>query len=219
MEVKQRGVSVELITSNHNTDYALKSLISYDSPSIQNLNNFLINLLFIIRELSILLLIICFFILVAVYSYIYDVNSNIEVVNLENIQILLNQNILFFYSFITSVISLSILIFLGIVNKFTNIFTKVNKNKRINYKWRFPVSIYKKERDKKFIHAKLFIIDDHIAYLGSLNFTTSALEPNSYNYESRIHITDKSTVRELNKEFEYLKNNKFDLSKVDFEEV
>ncbi len=51
--------------------------------------------------------------------------------------------------------------------------------------------------DKMFIHSKIYIIDDEIAYLGSVNFTFNGFKEN---LETRIRITDKKTVSKL-KEF------------------
>ena len=43
-----------------------------------------------------------------------------------------------------------------------------------------------------FIHGKIYIIDGHTAYLGSLNFTESGTK---YNYETRIRVTDTEAVQ------------------------
>ncbi len=53
----------------------------------------------------------------------------------------------------------------------------------------------------KFIHSKIFIIDDEIAYLGSLNFTYNGSKGN---HETRIRTTDKSALNDLLIEFESL---------------
>lgn len=52
-----------------------------------------------------------------------------------------------------------------------------------------------------FIHGKIYIIDSHTAYLGSLNFTESGTK---YNYETRIRITDIEAVRKIEEEFDAL---------------
>ena len=52
-----------------------------------------------------------------------------------------------------------------------------------------------------FIHGKIYIIDGHTAYLGSLNFTESGTK---YNYETRIRITDTEAVRKIEEEFDAL---------------
>lgn len=49
-----------------------------------------------------------------------------------------------------------------------------------------------------FVHSKFYIIDDQIAYLGSLNFTESGMK---FNYETIIKITDKESVDKIIKEF------------------
>lgn len=55
-----------------------------------------------------------------------------------------------------------------------------------------------------FIHGKIYIIDGHTAYLGSLNFTESGTK---YNYETRIRFTDIEAVRKIEEEFDELYNH------------
>ena len=45
------------------------------------------------------------------------------------------------------------------------------------------------------LHSKIYIIDSKIAFLGSLNFTTTGF---LFNHETCIRITDKSVIRHLN---------------------
>ncbi len=52
-----------------------------------------------------------------------------------------------------------------------------------------------------FIHGKIYIIDSHTAYLGSLNFTESGTK---YNYETRVRVTDIEAVRQIEEEFDAL---------------
>ena len=47
----------------------------------------------------------------------------------------------------------------------------------------------------------MYIIDDEIAYLGSLNFTANGTKNN---YETRIRISDQRAVKELYREFKNL---------------
>lgn len=49
------------------------------------------------------------------------------------------------------------------------------------------------------IHSKIFIIDERIAYGGSLNFTNSGL---FRNFESRVRITDPGAVKGMDDLFE-----------------
>ena len=55
-----------------------------------------------------------------------------------------------------------------------------------------------------FIHGKIYIIDGHTAYLGSLNFTESGTK---YNYETRIRVTEVEAVQKIDAEFEELYHN------------
>ena len=73
----------------------------------------------------------------------------------------------------------------------------------------FPVKIFysyfsrrKTDRSRAFnLHSKLYIIDDRIAYLGSVNFTRSGC---LLNHETRIRFTDPEAIRQLKAEFEEL---------------
>jgi phosphatidylserine/phosphatidylglycerophosphate/cardiolipin synthase-like enzyme len=81
--------------------------------------------------------------------------------------------------------------------------TKI-KNKRIYFYWYsqlFPFKVYKSPDSTNlsdtFIHGKIYLIDDQIAYLGSLNFTASGTK---HNYETRIRTTDPIAVQEIKQE-------------------
>ena len=88
------------------------------------------------------------------------------------------------------------------------------KNKRIftySYEQLFPFRVFVSPYNKKlrnvssfFIHSKIYIIDEWIAYLGSLNYTKSGLETN---FESRIRITNNQVVSELSNLVEELFHN------------
>ncbi len=85
---------------------------------------------------------------------------------------------------------------------------------RYSYKTIFPLKIFidpgnKKIRNssKHFIHAKAFIIDQKIAYLGSADFTLSSL---SSNYESIIRTEDPDAIQGLLSEVKRLYNSSSD---------
>jgi phosphatidylserine/phosphatidylglycerophosphate/cardiolipin synthase-like enzyme len=50
-----------------------------------------------------------------------------------------------------------------------------------------------------FIHSKIFVIDNKVAFLGSLNYTKSGFQ---YNYESGIRIKNLDMVKEISKEID-----------------
>lgn len=79
------------------------------------------------------------------------------------------------------------------------------KVKSYTYKALFPVRILSTRnefgRRTTYLHSKIYIIDDKIAYLGSLNFTRGGTESN---HETRIRIMDSATIAKINEEFEYL---------------
>lgn len=85
---------------------------------------------------------------------------------------------------------------------------RIVRRKRIysySYSSLFPFKVYiapdARRINKMFIHGKIYIIDDHIAYLGSLNFTESGTK---YNYETRVRVTDVEAVQKIDDEFEEL---------------
>lgn len=85
------------------------------------------------------------------------------------------------------------------------------KNKRIytyTYSQLFPFKVFmsphESEQSDTFIHSKIYIIDKKIAYLGSLNFTSSGTK---FNYETSIRTQDSQAISALIKEFNLLMNN------------
>ncbi len=79
------------------------------------------------------------------------------------------------------------------------------KKKRVfsySYKQLFPfkvvVSPEKFDYDGMYLHSKIYIIDDRIAYLGSLNFTSSGT---TNNYETRIRTSSKEAVQKIVNEY------------------
>ncbi len=82
------------------------------------------------------------------------------------------------------------------------------KNKRIftySYKQLFPFKVFLSPKNhydsNTYFHSKMYIIDDNIAYLGSLNFTRSGTQNN---YETRIRTTDGEAVKKIVEEFNTL---------------
>ncbi len=69
----------------------------------------------------------------------------------------------------------------------------------------FPFKVYVTPDSNRindmFIHGKIYIIDGHTAYLGSLNFTESGTK---YNYETRVRVTDSEAVKKIDEEFDEL---------------
>ncbi|MCM4152042.1 hypothetical protein DHD05_10600 [Arenibacter sp. N53] len=88
--------------------------------------------------------------------------------------------------------------------------SKIRNAKIYKYSYRqlFPFKVFTTPEDNSyshpFVHGKLYLIDDGIAYLGSLNFTGNGTKNN---YETRIRITDRNAVKELVVEFDALLHN------------
>ncbi|MGC1514513.1 MAG: phospholipase D-like domain-containing protein [Maribacter sp.] len=66
------------------------------------------------------------------------------------------------------------------------------------------MSPYKTELSDTLIHSKIYVIDNQVAYLGSLNFTTKGT---SANYETRIRTTDSKAIEEIIEEIYQLMNH------------
>jgi len=89
--------------------------------------------------------------------------------------------------------------------------SKINGKRVFSYTYEqlFPFKVVV-ARDKAgfeelYLHGKVYIIDDQIAYLGSLNFTASGTKNN---YETRIRLSDKESVQKIVEEFDSLLHNK-----------
>jgi phosphatidylserine/phosphatidylglycerophosphate/cardiolipin synthase-like enzyme len=79
---------------------------------------------------------------------------------------------------------------------------------RYRYSTIFPIRVFIdpanrtiRNSSKHFIHAKLFIIDQQTAYMGSADFTCSSL---MRNYESIVRIEDYAAIKELLSEVQQL---------------
>ncbi|WP_313376660.1 phospholipase D-like domain-containing protein [Chishuiella sp.] len=87
-----------------------------------------------------------------------------------------------------------------------NFFQNKVKNKKIfnyHYTQLFPFKVFVSPKNinsykNMFIHSKIYIIDDEIVYMGSLNFTSSGTKEN---YETRIRTIDKAAVNKIVEEF------------------
>jgi len=70
-----------------------------------------------------------------------------------------------------------------------------------SYSQLFPFKVYMSpyttESSDTFIHSKIYMIDDRIAYLGSLNFTASGTK---YNHETRIRTEDPAAIGKIQEE-------------------
>lgn len=78
------------------------------------------------------------------------------------------------------------------------------RNKQIYTYWYsqlFPFKVYMSpytdERSNMSIHSKIYLIDDQVAYLGSLNFTASGTK---HNHETRIRTEDSKAIKEIGEE-------------------
>ncbi|MBR9704851.1 hypothetical protein GOV12_05545 [Candidatus Pacearchaeota archaeon] len=70
----------------------------------------------------------------------------------------------------------------------------------------FDSSSGDKPWSKELIHSKIFVIDEQVAFLGSLNFTYSGFKKH---YETLIRVGDKRAVEDISKEVENLYASSF----------
>lgn len=91
-----------------------------------------------------------------------------------------------------------------------NYTSKIRNAKIYKYSYRklFPFRVFTTPEGNSyshpFVHGKLYLIDDGIAYLGSLNFTGNGTKNN---YETRVRMSDIKLVKELVAEFDSLFHN------------
>jgi len=78
-----------------------------------------------------------------------------------------------------------------------------------NYTQLFPFKVYISNEKTSLIHSKIYLIDDKIAYMGSLNFTQSGTQ---YNHETRIRTTDVNAIEKIKLEIDELFENPYMLS-------
>ena len=86
---------------------------------------------------------------------------------------------------------LALTIIFGILTLFLR---KITINHEFYYSKRDNFNVHILEKSYN-LHSKIYIIDNKIAFLGSLNFTTTGF---LFNHETCIRITDKSVIRHLN---------------------
>lgn len=103
--------------------------------------------------------------------------------------------------------------FIGIVLLFflrNYLLTEVKNKKIYHYTYRqlFPFKVFISPNsthgssvNHTFVHSKIYVIDDEIAYLGSMNFTAKGTKEN---HETRIRTTDPAAVRKIAEEVERL---------------
>lgn len=79
---------------------------------------------------------------------------------------------------------------------------------RYTYNTLFPIKIFISpnnrqmlHKSKLLIHANIFLIDQEIAYIGSVNFTQESL---TQNYESLVRIVDMASLKEIDHEIDQL---------------
>ena len=63
----------------------------------------------------------------------------------------------------------------------------------------------KNPKSTELVHSKIFVVDEWVAFLGSVNFTYSGFRTH---YESAIKVEDISAVKEISREVERLFNSK-----------
>ena len=100
-------------------------------------------------------------------------------------------------------------IFAGIflfVSIISLIFSKVISDYSFKYEPIFRIKVFdsssgKNRRSTEHIHSKVFVIDEEIVFLGSVNFTYSGFKTH---YETTIKVEDNNAVRDISQEVESL---------------
>lgn len=116
----------------------------------------------------------------------------------------INHDLRYFYLIIP-------LTLFALISRFYNIKIKELKIYSYIYEPLFPfkVLIQPEEGNRSHrlnLHSKIYVIDNQVAYLGSLNFTHYGTKSN---HETSIRITDKNAILYINSEFDSLLNNDY----------
>lgn len=88
------------------------------------------------------------------------------------------------------------------------VFYEFYKKKIYSYSYFSPIKLkvvpdeyHDRKNGKYLIHSKVYVIDDRIAYLGSVNYTHKAFK---YNYETITKVTSQKAVEDISKEVDRL---------------
>lgn len=102
-------------------------------------------------------------------------------------------------------LSMAVMVFLGLIVLLLRYRIRNRRVYSYSYESIFPLRILQNNnafgRRATYLHSKIYIIDNRVAYLGSLNFTHSGTESN---YETRVRLTDAPSVKKIVEEFHYL---------------
>ena len=102
-------------------------------------------------------------------------------------------------------LGMATMVLLGLIVMLLRYFIRKRKVYSYEYETIFPLRVLQNNnafgRKTTYLHSKIYIIDDRVAYLGSLNFTHSGTE---CNYETRVRLTDTKSVKKIVEEFHYL---------------
>jgi phosphatidylserine/phosphatidylglycerophosphate/cardiolipin synthase-like enzyme len=191
IHLKNKGIDVHLITSDEIEDYKTPDKKSIIPQLIRQVRHTDENQK---KRRDILIRIKIWFLLASILIFLISISSPYLLKN---------------FNFLEGII-LSVVLFITYISIKSTV-----RKKRIytyTYKELFPfrvfISPYKRQLkglSDYYIHSKVYIIDDMIAYLGSINFSKGGLD---YNFETRIRITDKDTIVGLNTMFDELFSNK-----------
>ena len=84
------------------------------------------------------------------------------------------------------------------------------KTNKTEYETIFRIKVFDSKSGIKpwsteLIHSKIYVIDNEIAFVGSVNFTYSGFKTH---YETTIKVNDKKAVSDISQEVEDLYNSK-----------
>ena len=117
--------------------------------------------------------------------------------------------IIFIFIGLSAFIFPALFIFSGLIlllSILSLISSKFVSDYKIIYKPIFRIKVFdstsgKNPRSTELVHSKIFVIDEEVAFLGSINFTYSGFKTH---YETTIKVEDKNAVNNISKEVESL---------------
>lgn len=209
-EKQKNGIEVSLITSNEFNN--LKNVFNLLYQQHRMVNTKSLKRLKIKRVL-IFISIVFFIVSIVSFSYIllYTHTEYITYFNKMIGKIHINNNAVcisvgtFVFTFLTSVINLIIILFYS---------NRIKHDPVYKYSYTRTFAFQKLcSCNNIFLHSKIYIIDDKIAYIGSLNFTYNGFHNN---IETCVTITSEQTVLRLS---EYVQSIIYDTQVFPYEDM
>lgn len=208
-EIQTFGINVVLITSDNQKTDSFYNVYKpdYTNIAIENKKNeqLVRRKMFLSRIYKVLLVLTIICVSLLAISFGLSWLITMENISYENIQrdfSYLLSSLTLISNVLILLIATFLVLFIVVKIVITNISGKIRyipvPNPTYSEKLKGLKIVYSQSA---FIHSKIYIIDDEIAYIGSLNFTENGINSN---YESCLTIRDKKTVEKISQYVRFL---------------